>query len=259
MASTVVQGFKEHPLWAEIEALEAVLSSTREMLDENNLEDASSHASLVALADHIRRILRAVNPMLVSTTTMDAIQATLNQCRNNLDSFEANSQVVYLTNAWTASTGVVNSLNALPVVKTKSDVKGIAEAVAGFEVQVANRVKTLTDQLNENETSLDELRAGQKSLATETGEQKGVLAEAVATFEQQLAAERQDRDAKFAEELEKVETTLENALEESTNIRTQETALRTGQMTQFEKQFADLTEDVVFPGRAGCRRARYPG
>ena len=240
MVSTVVQDFKAHPLWSELAQFETVLSSTKEMLDENILEDASAHASLTALAEHIRAMLEGVNPVLVSTTTLDAIQSALAQCRTNVENFEEDSQTVYLMEAWKASTSVFASLNSLPVIKVKGDMRGVASAMATFDEQVAGRVVALAAELDKNKATFDELRAAEKALSDEITQQTGVLAAEIVTAKEERDTDKEMRDTTFATELETVQDALKVALDESMAIRAQERILRTTQMKEFQTKFAAL-------------------
>jgi len=88
-------------------------------------EDASAHASLTALAHHVRVGLNAANPVLTPTTALDSLKSATAACRDKVGTFEGDHQNVYMMNAWKDADDILAVLNALPIIKTKKDTRGV--------------------------------------------------------------------------------------------------------------------------------------
>jgi soluble cytochrome b562 len=90
---------------------------------------------------------------------------------------------------------------------------------------------------------LRDLQSRQNALSQEIEVQTGVLESAIAYFREQFTAERDTRATEYAEALEKVETALATARQDSETILAKDKTLHDQQIKEFKTAFDSLQQD----------------
>lgn len=128
---------------------------------------ASAQASLTALANHTSSLLGSANPVLVPFPRLDAIESTIGPSLTYVKNFAQDEDPDVLLRAWSSASAILASVSDLPVVKARRDTKGLADAIAGFEQHLTDRVERVAEHAEQVRATLDELHQElEKRLAT---------------------------------------------------------------------------------------------
>jgi len=65
MARSIPQRIQQHEIWTVLNDLDQIFTDAEQLLEGEDLEVASSHVSLLALAKHTHGVLKSINPVLV--------------------------------------------------------------------------------------------------------------------------------------------------------------------------------------------------
>lgn len=237
MSDTVVDQFRSHNIWEQLDAFEATLSRTAVLLEGVEPDVASTHASLTALANYVRSLLSGANPVLVSIPLLEAIDGAITPTLNYLNVFEQNQDTDLILRAWTSSGGILTSVSDLPIVKARRDTKGLADAIASFEQQLINRVQSLGALADQIRATLAELRSNQEALDAEIEQQKGFLEaeiqkqtglieQAVTSFTTEFTADQEARSTEYAAALTQVKDSLAAVRKEAAEFLAEDKTLR---------------------------------
>lgn len=192
---------------------------------------------LKQISDQIRRSIDAADPVVISSTHLDALNSQVQQVNGELGSFLANKNVRHLVNANNYADAMIVNIIVLSPPRTLSQVEGIREAVTSLRSAATNymhslekRTKDLQAKLSSTESRADEINADVNS-------QKARIDSAIAQMQEQSltheSSRRSDFDASL-KEWEKAHAAL---------LRVQEGAF-TSETKVHEERFASLLDEA---------------
>jgi predicted phage tail protein len=244
VSGTVVDLFRTHTVWAQLDDLDAVLGRTAEKLASLDPREVSIHGSLCALAGYTRSLLDGANSILIPSNTLDPLAAAIAQCTSHIKSFEESGDPSYLSAAWTNATPILNAVSALPIIKARRDTRGLATAISSFEDKLIADVEQVSARAEQFNTSLDDLQTERNNLATEIEEQRGKLAQAIDTFSTQFTADQEARQEQYTSTLNAAKEELATAHKQGEEFYDQDEARHIEQIAKFKTTFGELTTDI---------------
>ncbi len=240
LAKTAPERIREHKVWTDLDDLDQRLAEAEPLLEEGGPEDAAAHASLVALAKHTREVLKSANPVLVSEIQLNAVDAPLTTIIASVGQVPQLGNPAQLVSAATIADQVLSPLAVIPVVKSRSDIAGVTEAVGDFHRHLGEILEAVETRSNTMQEELAELDRRRADLTAEIESQKGVLATAISTFETQSAGERTARGDEFTAAFQDVQEKLEAAEKQANTYYQDDEARHVEQMNQFQTEFDEL-------------------
>lgn len=240
MAGTRPRRIQQHQIWTDLDDLDRILTDAAQLIAGEDPEAASAHVSLLALAKHTRGVLRSINPVLVPETQLDAVNRSVTGVSNSVTAAIEQDDATQLVAAWSLAEQLLATIAVLPVVKSRHDTAGMAEAMDHFHQhlgELLDDVQTRADALHDEMGELDERRA---ELVSEISGQKGLLADAISGFEARFAADQEARSAEYTTELEASKARLDAAEKEASEFYDQDEDRHTEQMAGFQTEFEEI-------------------
>lgn len=240
LARTAPERIREHNVWTNLDDLDQRLAEAEPLLEEGGPEDASAHASLVALAKHTREVLKSANPMLVSETQLNSVEAPLTTIITAVGQVPQQGNPAQLVSAAAYADQVLSALAVIPVVRSRNDISGVTEAVGDFHRHLGKLLESIDTRSTTMQEELAELDRRRAELTDEIASQKGVLATAISTFETQGTTEREAREGEFTAAFQDVQAKLEAAEKQANTYYAEDADRHIEQMKQFQTEFDEL-------------------
>ena len=177
--------FKHHPLWPEVERARAIVNQLDIDVNDRAQQDALAYAG--AVLELMERRRADSDPLEVTPSMLNETNTQAQQWSAALDNVLDVSWV--MTDAVGPTDNVLTSLAAWPPMKIARYLSGIQASVDSFAAKVEEALVRVSKASTSVDDELAKLTKDQTTLRTNIDTEKQRIAEAVATFTTESAAE----------------------------------------------------------------------
>lgn len=183
--------YSGHEIHKQIPLIENVIDAA--MGKAPDVDDSEDLLRIKKAIDFLKVKLASIDPLLISTATLNSLNSNLKDIIPSLNGYAANKAKPSLVQACAIVDTVLLHVSALPSVTAAKELELVGESVSGFYKSVAEYKNLVGDTLVKFSEQIKSIESSMKVVNTEINQQKTRLDAAIAEYQKQFSLSESER------------------------------------------------------------------